>query len=989
MASFVGSDRIEALEEVLAIYEDVKRRSSPASLVISAPAGWGKSAVVHEFYRRIACEQDVPYWPPSIANEADELDPSVSRKRTAPAHRGNREARPPFMWWGLLAGRRPDGSELPVLNIDDVQWFEHAEALARCLPARDRLVRGTRSVAADRVDLLGSVLGCFVPPVSYLMAAREVVKTAHREGRRFYANRSKDVEATAGGDLSSQRVVPNELAESVARLHTSLGAETPLVIFIEDAHHLDGDSLDFLSRLWDTGGNAPILTILAAQSDHLGQQRERRSGLGHAIQSGDLPTTKVLNLAPIELATLRDMVRAQFPDCPSGLSDALARRYHPNPLALRLAMVLPAVQRRGRMTLREEDVRRLPTTIPDIFAARWRTLPEEVQRVLGVAALAGTSFAVPAVEHACESIAVPQAKRLLHRARGTYYWLTEWPGLDRSTADAFRFVEPEGRLVVRQNVGSVLSGVDEETASEALATSAVAIRRRDRLDELSVPARALILSAHVATSPEARDDRLEIASSAIDLAALVSNVEEASRLRARAHEVRQRLLGTSDLLTLEARFLYGVSQHRGRDLESAFDLLSGVVQTYWERGYHADRVLCSSLEALGQIDWQNGNLNHAAGRLARAYDGFKQLATSVEFETADLERAAINRAGLLHTMGQLELACELHDEAISMREQRLGSKAHMTLVARRNRAQTVAEMGMLAEARDELSAIVGIMSSTIGKDHPETLHYGGEYAQMHFNIGEVGKAIELLVELTDTAAAALGAGAPETLKLVMRLAGAESSRRNMVVARDLFELVRSQIEAGRTGLQFLWWEATEGLASLAELELDWNSASGLYDAAFERARDTAGQLSVPAVRLRAKYYSARLREDPTSAATIFSVLKEEVSEVQAQRGERNYETLMLRTQLGCSALLAGLDAADSILDSLLHDTHGRGSSLVLLILLPYSDCALLKGDLNRAIGYASQALSLIEPLPAESSTREYLERRVQLLSGPGLSPPDS
>ena len=61
---FVGDDRVALVEWI----EDLFGRGSSYWVSLEAPSGWGKTRLIHEFYKLLVAQHqaDGRYWPPSI-----------------------------------------------------------------------------------------------------------------------------------------------------------------------------------------------------------------------------------------------------------------------------------------------------------------------------------------------------------------------------------------------------------------------------------------------------------------------------------------------------------------------------------------------------------------------------------------------------------------------------------------------------------------------------------------------------------------------------------------------------------------------------------------------------------------------------------------------------------------------------------------------------------------------------------------------------------
>ena len=102
----VGEQR-EAHVRALLDALDLTTESGPTAVLLTSPAGWGKTRLVHEFYERIASPQSQKYWPPEITSKSDDVGILQRRKVTHPGtFTVQTNSYPEWMWWGLLAPTR-------------------------------------------------------------------------------------------------------------------------------------------------------------------------------------------------------------------------------------------------------------------------------------------------------------------------------------------------------------------------------------------------------------------------------------------------------------------------------------------------------------------------------------------------------------------------------------------------------------------------------------------------------------------------------------------------------------------------------------------------------------------------------------------------------------------------------------------------------------------------------------------------------------------
>jgi hypothetical protein len=270
---FVGKQRHELVERLLAEFDHVSRSGTPRWWSLEEHSGWGKTRIVQELYRRLAAERQsgAKYWPPSLrpqAPGAGEAGPLMSmRKKVIPETLiREREAVPQWFWWGISCATR-SGTPVQALVDDLTQFVEHQVGLEqrwRQLASPEPRVGAGRSPEQGEVvetsagEVLGVAAGLAnlpVPGLGVLALTAKWGVPGRRDGR-LAAQDSPVVEAAGRGRSD----LVDELAPALERLGA---AGLPIVITIEDLHLADESLVELLARLLSAQG-APVLVISTA-----------------------------------------------------------------------------------------------------------------------------------------------------------------------------------------------------------------------------------------------------------------------------------------------------------------------------------------------------------------------------------------------------------------------------------------------------------------------------------------------------------------------------------------------------------------------------------------------------------------------------------------------------------------------------------------------------------------------------------------------------
>jgi hypothetical protein len=218
-------------------------------------------------------------------------------------------------------------------------------------------------------------------------------------------------------------IEPLPLNRALAEVVRAVGVEAPVLLWVDDAQWLDPSSLTSLPALLRDAGETPLLLLVsAATAPARDELDELRARVGRDIEG------RVVPLAPLDGATLRQMVAWAFPSYSENEAERLARRLAMDSAGLPLLAVelLDAVAsglalEGGGAWPREYHTldQTLPGDLPQAVVAAvrigFRRLGADAQGVLAAASLLGDRVAgaelaqaaalpEPAVQHALDEL---------------------------------------------------------------------------------------------------------------------------------------------------------------------------------------------------------------------------------------------------------------------------------------------------------------------------------------------------------------------------------------------------------------------------------------------------------------------------------------------------------------------------------------------------------------------------------------------------------
>src|SRR5664280_383056 len=396
---FVGQQRHELVDRLLAEFDDVGQSGSPRWWSLEERSGWGKTRTVQELYRRLAAERQpgTKYWPPSLLPQAPAVSkagPLMSlRKKVIPETLlCEREAVPQWFWWGISCTTR-SGTAVQALAADLTQFVEHQVGLEKrwrqLASPEPPLGAGRCSEQSEVIETAaGHVLGVAASLTNLPVPGLGVLALTAQwgaQGRRDHSPTTQGSPVVEAAGRGRSDLVA-ELAPALERLGA---AGLPIVITIEDLHVADESLVELLARLLAAQG-APVLVISTAWRGSLDEVSRPAHRLIGRVQPDRvfrvLTDEAVPDLAPSERQAI---VRASLPEVSEWNANLLAASYI-NPLALQLASHVGWVRRAGR-NLTADEVAGLPHDVGGLVTQLWNELPENTREVLTVAA-----FSTPA-----------------------------------------------------------------------------------------------------------------------------------------------------------------------------------------------------------------------------------------------------------------------------------------------------------------------------------------------------------------------------------------------------------------------------------------------------------------------------------------------------------------------------------------------------------------------------------------------------------------
>ena len=374
----------------------------PRVVVLSGPAGSGKTRIVQELYARLRSQQEDTYWPAMghvvRTRGGAGTDPMAGRKVVTPPIDGfvwPAGALPTFGWWGLNCERLSSGNSQDVVSAMRSQLEAHALPLVMARRQVEGLKDKTRRLAGEVVD---EVRGAFVD--EGLSAAFDALKRSHisipfgstlvkwaikgvdTSWRRMQElNRLKHDFLLGEQGRSVQRTASQQLADMLISLSYR---DLPTVIAIEDMHLMGREMPAFLDAV-SSRRSSPVLVVGTVWPEGESNGVYRR-WLSKAQSRG---TVQHLKSPILEVDDLSRMIQEEAPRTSKADLFQIADRLN-NPYLIRLWLTERRTQEHieghdGAVVLTDENIR-LPEDVVAVLKARWDELDDAVRNAVLYAA---------------------------------------------------------------------------------------------------------------------------------------------------------------------------------------------------------------------------------------------------------------------------------------------------------------------------------------------------------------------------------------------------------------------------------------------------------------------------------------------------------------------------------------------------------------------------------------------------------------------------
>jgi tetratricopeptide (TPR) repeat protein len=802
---FVGARRIEAVDALERSFECVVAGAGSRLVVLSAPTGFGKSRIVQEFYARIAASQSVPaYWPARIEGNQT-LRWTDSRKCVFPSgFVVPAGAQLPWFWWGVSCGKRQDGRHAQALFDDATQLAAHGGSLYDRLRGADvagRSFDGT-SALIGALGLLGVAL---VPPVAIGATIAGGVRTLWQNKdlldrlRNWRARRDMRTNgATVDAESHGRGAQISELAANLV----TVSRKVPVVLAVDDAHWADPTLVEFVDKVLQ---NPRARVLIVATTWPILGANEKTGPFSKWLRDALVAEPKkrcieVKTLEGLGEQDLAELVQAEYavvaPDDAHPLSEAVIAGVLDlvgvTPMGVRALFGLERTRRliaEGGLTLHEMG--RLPRDLEDALRLYWDDIPEEVQTVLAIAAVAGFRFLPTPVVAAATAQEIDDALGRLKEGENPYSFVRN---VETGLAT---FADPIFHDTAQREADDTFTNAQQDSIHQAIIDYALTVSLADQGPAVCEAA----WSAHVRFASEGFSDPTLAASSAVNLAQLSASRFDylaAIDLARRSLKWTALPLGDSQMLTLRynlARWLSLAGQ-----LHEAEQMARRLLEVLLEMPASNDRdarLVNAHLELAMSLKQQQ-KLDAALEESRKAEDLLSEL------EISDQSRISLRRLVQRTQAGCLGERPETVGQAIDVLEALLADEARPALPydeamqIRQGLGSLYADQRMssaerLAQAVEVFNELRKDRERVLGVDDPATLETTHSLAWALAVSGPEfqSESLELFTRVARDRDRVLGPENPETLRTRHCVAWVNAERDDIEAALRQYESLLS------------------------------------------------------------------------------------------------------------------------------------------------------------------------------------------------------
>lgn len=803
MEQLIGQGHQRILARIWDAYHRADSSQAVQMVVIEGPTGFGKTRIVHEFYRQLADKQSKPaYWPEALSGGPHMLTPDgwmKLRKRPYPdVFEIPPNAKLEWFWWGLICSQQQNGERAQSLWAGKSQFYTHLKQVGSPRSLGGKTVEAM-DLSGIALDIL-NILQVAVPGAGVVAGANAVRNLSVKVGNisSSVKDKRKRRQGQEQGRVIDSRAAgrDSDIAE-VARATLTTSEQVPFVIFVEDAHWADTTLFDFLEMLM-TQKHGKVLILATAwpdSGDDIGPKTFwslLRSGYDW-IEESRLELLKLEEMTELEM---QELIRQEFDRLsPEGerpspsLSQAIFDRYGSRPLSVKALFALERIQRLlQERQLSESDIERCPTDLESLLREYFDQTPLSVQQLMSLASLGGFEFNQSSVVEAGDELRMTNVGLSLQQSDEPYGLI------EIASSNVAEFADPTLHKIAERKSDDFFGADERRVIIGRMASFAKSLDRSVDSEEtcrigwtihVSLAERGLVDKAEAAMSADSlrglhsrrysyersrRYARLALEWTPVqkrrgsgyrDSLSELANLEYVMGAVAEAEKKYSELIAlveaeqpTEVASILHYRHMRGVCLKKLGQFEAAIVELGKVLREQMQLGGTSLRGRYNTQHHLTICRRLMGELNEAELENRQLLDD-QRILLGADHEDCLATETEIGRC--MFERGDASGANAWFADLYLRTEKALGNHPYRWIILG-EQSRTLSKLQLLSQAVDKCERSFFGLSNLLGARHPASLRQKKYLAQMLAEAGQKAKGVSILRQVLEAQESEYGIG---------------------------------------------------------------------------------------------------------------------------------------------------------------------------------------------------------------------------------------
>jgi tetratricopeptide (TPR) repeat protein len=323
------------------------RQGDPQCVVLLADSGFGKTRLIHEFYRRISSEANggkngSGYWPDELSADPTRIDPNPDFEDF------DSTGEIPWLWWGMRWGCPMDRNQSQAFGCGVVEWTHHLQ----------RHVAGMINRKAARKVARESLVGAVEAVMDFLPIPNVVGMLNTANDCKEWVKELVEVRRNQRKKFDEKEKTEEKALQAIGFLRAFLDTReknavtVPVILVLDDAQWADPISLKVFAQLfaraldeqwpllllvthWETewrSAGAQKAPEMDAPLDQWNNFRRVEASIMSGAQAGS--GFQLHALGKLSDDSIRELLRSKFSGLNVEDTGYVVKRCEGNPLAL-------------------------------------------------------------------------------------------------------------------------------------------------------------------------------------------------------------------------------------------------------------------------------------------------------------------------------------------------------------------------------------------------------------------------------------------------------------------------------------------------------------------------------------------------------------------------------------------------------------------------------------------------------------------------------